>query len=509
MLTAQNISFVLPDGSALFANLNFTLTHKKYGLVGSNGVGKSTLAKILSSLENASEGKILRDIIPLYVHQIEVPQNESVGEYLSAAWENPLEDVVLFQGLIKDLDFSQAVSTLSGGQWMRLRLAKALALSPGFIILDEPTNNLDRSSRQRLYNFIENYGGGLLVISHDRELLEHMDQIMELSNQGLTSYGGAYSFYEEQKNIERARLSQELDTARREKKKQEREHKEKIEKQEKRTRWATENAEKMGLPRIIIGSRKRQAQVSLAKIHVNEQKRDSIAQEDFSQTLQRQKNSSHLRLEISTEKKLKGKNIFSLNDLNFRFLRESSFLWNPSLTLRLSAGERLVIRGENGAGKTTLLRLLTNAMPEGVGDIQGKLQKITRPFTFLSQDYRNLDLQENILENLSECSLDITELRNKLADFGFFGRDVFKTADVLSGGERLKLCLAKISLAAEPPEVLILDEPTNNLDLESLAILEEVLFNFAGTLIIVSHDEKFVERINCGRELILRYQKSE
>lgn len=346
------------------------------------------------------------------------------------------------------------------------------------------------------------------MISHDRELLEHVDGIWELTNQGLSFYGGGFSTYEELKRQERERLSQEIDVARREKKKQEREHTEKIEKQAKRTRVAEKKAPDVGLPKILLGARKRQAQVSMAKINRNESERDQAKQEHFQNLLQRQKNSSDLRLDFSLDGKVKGKTIFRLEDFNYRYPGAESFLWKENLNWTFHAQDRLIIRGENGTGKSTLLKLLTKRLDISSGEAQGDFTPITRGFVYLDQNYSELASEKNVMENLAENNrYDVTETRNKLADFGFFKKDVFKLVAVLSGGEKLRLSLAKMAFSRQPPEVWILDEPTNNLDLESLSVLEKALLEYEGSLLVTSHDEIFLERIGCGQEIKLCHHK--
>ncbi|WP_413289705.1 ABC-F family ATP-binding cassette domain-containing protein [Bdellovibrio sp. HCB337] len=503
MLTAQSITCVLPNGRTLFSNLNFTLNRQKYGLVGSNGVGKSTLVRLIAKELQPTQGRLIGELRLHLLSQFEKgDESVTVGEYLLDIWDQPNQDAPLRESLLKGLNMESTLKTLSGGEWMRARLVKAIALSPELLILDEPTNNLDREGRECLYRFVQDFKDGLLIISHDRELLEYMEGIWELSNQGLAYYGGGFSLYEQQKQDEKLRLAHELDLARREKKKQEREHQEKLDRQNKRIRWANDNAESMGLPRIIVGSRKRQAQVSLGKIHKEESVRDMERAEKFQDLYKRQKQFSDLRLDFSLEKKAKGKVVFSLEDFNFRYPGMKTFLWERPLTFTLHAQERVAIRGGNGSGKTTLLRLLTSEQALFLGEHQGKLSRITRSFVYLDQNYTLLDPEKTVLENtMEESRLDLSEVRNKLADYGFYGDDVFKKCIELSGGERLRACLARLILSRTLPEVLILDEPTNNLDLESLEILEVATLKYPGTLIVVSHDESFLERIECGQKL--------
>lgn len=506
MLTAKALSFALPDGYALFQNLNFTIENKKYGLVGINGVGKSSLAQILAGKIPASSGQLIGDPKAVYVPQWELRPDTTAGEYLVDIWES--SEALIRELLLKDVDLSLGIANLSGGQWMRVRLLRAIANGGGLLIADEPTNDLDREARKVLCDFVKHYSGALLIISHDRELLNHVDEIWELSNQGLSTYGGNFSFYEEMKTKEQEQLLEDLNRARREKKKQEFEEIEKVDRQLKRSRNAQKKSAKMGLPKIVLGARKRQAQVSVGKITVQEQLRSRQRKEEFQELFEKQKSRSDVRMDFSIEGKIKGKLVFNLENFNFRYRGMQHYLWPQNLYCSFQSGERLVLRGSNGAGKSTLLKLLTGQLPPDLGEISGQISAIKRPFAYLDQSYSLLSPNKTVLETILENSkYDHIETRTRLADFGFVGESVFKPTKVLSGGERLRLCLASLAMCSQPPEVWILDEPTNNLDLDSLAVLEKALRAYKGSLIVVSHDEIFLEKISCGQELTLCQQK--
>lgn len=506
MFTVKALSFALPDGCVLFQNLNFTIESKKYGLVGINGVGKSSLARILAGELAPSSGHLIGDPKVIYLPQWESRPEVTVGEYLVDIWDS--SEFLLREMLLKDLDLSLGIEKLSGGQWMRVRLLRALANRGGLLIVDEPTNDLDREAREILYNFTKTYHGALLIISHDRELLSHVDEIWELSNQGLSTYGGSFSFYEEVKTQESLRWQEDMERARREKKKQLREEVEKIDGQVKRSRNAQKKVPKMGLPKIILGGRKRQAQVTLGKITTQEQQRSQKHEDDFQQLFEKKKQSSEIRIDFSMDGKMKGKLICSLEKFNFRYRGAEKKLWTQNLDYTFQAGERWVIRGGNGSGKSTLLKLLTDQLPPDSGELSGQISVIKRPFAYLDQSYSLLDPNKSILETILEnTKYDHIESRNRLADFGFTRESVHKLTQVLSGGERLRLCLASLVMRSKPPEVWILDEPTNNLDLDSLAVLEGTLRAYEGSLMVVSHDETFLERISCGQQLTLCQHK--
>ncbi|MFM6929892.1 MAG: ABC-F family ATP-binding cassette domain-containing protein [Bdellovibrio sp.] len=502
-VTVRSLGFEFPQGKQLFSNLNFTLGAHRYGLVGPNGVGKSTLAKILAGLEEFTTGEVLIPGGVVYLEQREERITLSGTQYLESLWESLFADPTVWGPLLEGIDLEISTTVLSGGEWTRLRIARSLAKPAGLLILDEPTNNLDKAAREVIYAFIESYNEPLLVVSHDRELLEKVDQILELSNQGLSSYGGNYSFYIEQKEAERDLENEILDRLRRDKKKSERELQEKTVTQDKRMRRGAEQGARGGMPKILLGARKRKAQVTQGKINTREEKSVEKAQQSFSQFYQGMKQESQLGLELPGTSVPAGKMIFSLEGFNFSF--SGAKLWEENLNWHMQGPARWALAGKNGAGKSTLIDLLLSAGQSPLGHCYGTLQKGELLTALLDQEYSILDFERTILENLMDVSdRGAVEIRNELARFQFFGEDVHRPVKFLSGGEKLKAALAKILLASKAPQFLILDEPTNNLDLMSLEVLEEALRAYRGALLVVSHDEVFLKNIGIEEVHVLQ-----
>lgn len=490
--TARLLSFDLPDGRKLFHDISFSLGVRRYGLVGPNGVGKSTLAKLLKGELPPSGGELRLSHPVIYVSQSEERPAGTVSEYLMDLWESPTADPALWGPLLEGISMESSLSVLSGGEWMRLRIGRALGAGAGLLIMDEPTNNLDQQGREHIERFVQSYAGPLLLISHDRSLLENVDSILELSNQGLTAYGGGFSFYQEQRDLERAQQEQTLDRLRRQKKKMEREHQEKLVSQEKRIRRGNRIGEKGGIPRIIVGGLKRQAQQTLGKIQSNEDKRVEKSATEFTQHRESMKLETRLGLELPDTSIPEGKLVFELNDFNFRFGDRN--LWKENLNWIVKGPRRLALAGRNGAGKSTLIKLLLGQCLQGM--TTGTLNRADLPLGFLDQGYFLLDPEKSVLENVMATSQrSTTEIRNELARFQLMGDQVFQKTGSLSGGEKLKTSLAKLLLATPAPNFLILDEPTNNLDIQSLEVLEDALLEFKGALLVVSHDEVFLQNV--------------
>lgn len=506
-LVIKNLSFELPSGIVLFANLNLALNKKKVALVGANGVGKSTLAKIMAEELQPSSGSIIKSKDVKYFAQIISDQPQKVQEFLQDTWEQAYFNPVLAENLLSGISLDQDFDNLSGGEQMRVRLLKTISESASLLILDEPSNNLDLASKEVLIQFLNDYPYGILLISHDRLLLSEVEQVLELSNQGLRVYGGNYQDYELEKSKEQSRQQAELAVLKKEKRKLKLELEEKLQTQEKRMRSGARAAEKGGMPKILLGARKRQAQQSLGKIQSNEQKRLEQGQKDLAQKISERKIQEDLLLHLPEVFIPANSLICQAQELVLTFKASPKDLWQKPLSFQIFGSDRVSIQGRNGSGKTSLLRFLTSK--EDLTDLQAKqgdFKKIQRPYFLLNQSLSHLTskAEEKVLDFImSDSRFDQVETRNLMAKYQFYGQEVFKKIKDLSGGERLKLGLCHLYLTRLNYEVLILDEPTNNLDLQSLEILEKVLNSFKGSLIVISHDPIFLKNIGINKTIYL------
>lgn len=501
-IQVTNLNFSWPDGRQVFTNLTLTLhAHKKYGLVGPNGIGKSTLAKLLTGELLPTSGTIKKDVTVAYFAQVENPPALTVAEYLADLWlyVTPAENQVV-DSLQKDIDFSSSCQSLSGGEWTRVRLLHQIALGADLIILDEPTNNLDRASRESVINFVTTTSRGLLIISHDPELLERVDSIVELSDKGLAIFGGNWSFYKTESDKERDRLQAALENAQHERDRVRRDERKKMVSQEKRERYGQKTT---GLPTIIAGMRKRQAEQTRNKLakYASEKIQDTVMQARTA--FEALKQDQVMYVQFPESKIHASKLIFEAQDLNFAYAGANNPLWERPITYTMRGPTRLVITGKNGAGKTTFLYLLTG-YKTCPGQMSGSIKLGDLPYGFIDQQTSILDADKTVFETVSATSKEPDGvIRNLLAQFLFTGEKANQPVATLSGGERLRAALAKVLLATPTPQLLLLDEPTNNIDLVNRDFLETALKNYEGALIVVSHDQNFLAAIEVTEMLEL------
>lgn len=502
-VSAHTLGFEWPNGNVLFSNLSLSITHGRTAFVGPNGMGKSTLAKILAGQLQPTTGKVLCSTPPLYLAQFELPSEQTTGEYLLTLWESPDSHPELWAPLLDSIPMERPLSKLSGGEWMRVRLAHALGQLKGLLILDEPTNNLDQDTQLLIHNFIATYRYPLLLISHDKKLLQKVDAIYELSNRGLHLYGGNYEFYESQKTQERQLQSQKLERAKREKKKLEKEFQAKLKTQEKRQRKGKKEAERGGVPKVFANTHKGWAENTTAKIQVTEETRVKAAEKNVAEAYEDLKYETTLRLNLPQTSLSNKKQIVELVDANL-ILHQT--LWKTPITFRLTGRSRKAIGGKNGAGKTSLVNALLG-LHKNSFTLTGSWFLADIPVAFLDQNYSHLNFKHSVFENiLQNSTLGQVEILNRLAAFQIESDKAHQTVESLSGGEKLKAALAKIFLADPTPEFLILDEPTNNLDLQSREVLIQALNEFGGPLLVISHDEHFLERLDIEETLLLERQ---
>ncbi|MDP9139432.1 MAG: ATP-binding cassette domain-containing protein [Pseudomonadota bacterium] len=513
-LTLQDLAFRLPDGSTLFSDLNEQFDRRPTGLVGRNGVGKSVLARLIAGELAASGGRCLRVGTLRYVaQQISLQAGATIADLAAVKTiidalqriESGSTDAADFDTLaerwqIRDL-LQQALADigldhlhadtpateLSGGEAMRVALAGAFLSRADLLILDEPSNHLDRRYREWLFDQIRRWQGGLLVVSHDRRLLELMSRTVELSASGLRSYGGGYSLYAQARAAERALAQTHLDQRKAERRREERELTARRERHERHQSRAAKNAAQANQAPILLGLQKSRSEVSAGKLHARELvKREALA-ERVRDAAQLVDGDSVPVLFAPAERYLPQR----VAELRQVLLPHPGNAQAP-LTLSLAATSRVGLVGPNGSGKSTLLKLLAGQLAASGGQCEVYVET-----AYLDQELSVLDGERSVLAQLLAANRCIDEgtLRGRLALLGMDATRVRLPTAQLSGGERLKAALARVLYAERPPQLLLLDEPDNHLDLEAITALESMLRQYCGALVVVSHDDTFLANI--------------
>lgn len=525
MIVIKNLSYDSPAGERLFEDMSVIFTGEKIGLVGKNGSGKTTLLRLITGELRSLGGKIECGSDIAYMpqdYQFDLSQNISqtlgIAEKLSALEKikNGEENSGLFEIVgndwdienrtrkalgkmnLSDIDFCRTLDTLSGGERIKVALASLLVKKSDYLILDEPTNNLDITTKEIFYEFIKNWHGGLLIVSHDRTLLGLMDKIAELDRRDIKIYGGNYESYMLQKETEREAIERRFTTAYETLQKNKRDAQISNEKQGKRNRTGKKRIDKLGVGKGTINSMQSKANATTGKFKVKNEQKIQDAQEKFDDIKAKIPETNKIFIDLSDSRVPNGKLIAEFKDMSFSYASENKLLQNINFVI--AGPERIALAGSNGSGKTTLIKIMLGQVPPDSGEVRLGTSRVA----YLDQHASFMSLDRILLENLKFISgMSEEGGRNWLAKFLFTSNEVFKEFGSLSGGERIRACLACILAQEEPPQLLILDEPTNNLDLDSIKRLESALSNFEGALIVISHDGTFLKNIGIERKISL------
>ncbi|MGV9322901.1 ABC-F family ATP-binding cassette domain-containing protein [Streptomyces sp. NPDC003660] len=520
-LSATSLTFAWPDGTPVLDGLDISFGPGRTGLVGANGSGKSTLLKLLSGALVPADGTVRVSgeigLLPQNVtldttlrvdqalgiaakraalHAIEAGDAaEEHFETLDEDWDVEERALVTLGELgLGHIGLDRTVGEVSGGESVLLRLAALLLRRPDVLLLDEPTNNLDLYARRRLYAAVAGWPGVLVVVSHDRELLDMVDQIADLRAGEVAWYGGNYSAYEEALAVEQEAAERTVRAAEADVRKQRRELTDAHMKLARRKRYGQKMYDSKREPKIVMGARKRAAQESAGKHRIMHEERLAEARERLDEAVEAVRDDDEIRVDLPYTAVPPGRQVLTLEKLRT--------VHGPRVEglLDLRGPERIALVGRNGAGKTTLLRTIAGELPPVAG-----LAEAHVPLRFLPQRLDVLDDGATVAENVARFAPGATpnRVRARLARFLFRGKRADQPAGTLSGGERFRAALAALLLAEPAPQLLLLDEPTNNLDMASVRQLTSALESYEGALIVAGHDLPFLDSIGITRWLLV------
>ena len=563
-ISIQQISYIHPDKEVLFSDLNFAISKgQKLGLVGNNGCGKSTLLQIIAGQLSPSSGVIVRpdDLYYIPQHfgqydsltiaqalQIERKQ-QALHAILSgdASNENFVildDDWNIEERSIAALDLwglgqftlSYPMNLLSGGEKTRVFLAGMDIHHPSVVLMDEPTNHLDSSGRQRLYDWVEKCRSTLLVVSHDRTLLNLLPEICELEKHQINYYGGNYEFYKEQKTLMQEALQQRIEEKEKALRIARKVARETAERRDKQNVRGEKNHIKKGVPRIVLNALQGKSEKSTSKLNSTHQEKAEKLTDERNQLRSSLSPTATLKTDFNSSSLHTGKILVTAKEINFGYhpnsinshiqmnneanladtgnhpspdsndIQDNSDfkqqLWQTPISFQLKSGDRLRIEGANGSGKTTLLKLITGQFQPQ----EGNLMRMEFTYVYLNQEYSIIDNRNSILEQayaFNNRNLPEHEIKTILNRYLFPASEWDKSCRKLSGGEKMRLAFCCLMISNNTPDMFILDEPTNNLDIQSIEIITATIKNYTGTVIVISHDDYFIQEIGIEQRILL------
>src|SRR5690625_3740694 len=460
-IITKDISFTLPKGKQILHNINFSIGDQaKAALVGDNGTGKSTLLRFASGTLSPQKGSIKVTgtswFIPQHYGQFDsltVAEALQIHPKITAlqAIENGLSDPYHFETLSEDWTIHERLQnalsqwglfsvqadtpfrSLSGGQKTRVFLAGIELHHPDILLMDEPTNHLDRPARQQLYHFIRQTSCTLLIVSHDRELLELCNPIHELSSAGMQTYGGNYSFYEEQKQIETEALEQKIEHTKKEISAARKAHRETMQRKQKMDARSARKGKTANLPPIVKNARGSKAENSASRLNEVHTSKNKAEKAHLKQLTQLKRESKQESLSVSNSNLHTGKILFEAKQMNIGW-PDSGCLWETPRSFVIKSGERIRISGRNGSGKSTLLHTLTQQLKPAFGELSFHADSVF----LLDQEYQLINRKRSVLEQakrFNENQKPDHELKTLLVRLLFEPSVWDQPCQTLSGGE--------------------------------------------------------------------------
>ncbi|USI75057.1 ATP-binding cassette domain-containing protein [Sphingomonas morindae] len=521
-ITAIDLGWSTADGHPVFSHLNLSFCAERVGIVGRNGVGKTSLLRLLSGDRAPTAGRIiidgtvavLRQIVQVgaedtiadlfgIADQLSVLRRAEAGlatesELAEADWTLEMRLVTALARTGLNADGATRLASLSGGERTRAALASAMFAQPDFLLLDEPTNNLDRGGRAALLDLLASWSGGAIIVSHDRELLERMDAIVELTSLGARRYGGNWSQYRARKAIERASAHHDLEVAQRQLGDIQRKAQQGVERKLRRDAAGSRKGARGDMPRILAGARKQRAENSGGEHARLAERQRSQAMAAAASAGERIERLETMMVSLASSGLAHGAAVLRLDKVTAGYCPDAPVLRDVSLSM--TGPERVALIGPNGSGKTILLSVIAGRIVPWSGTVRH-----VERLAMLDQTAAMLDPALSVAENYQRINpgSDDFACRSALAQFRFKADAALKPVGALSGGEMLRAGLACTLASPLPPQLLILDEPTNHLDLDSIAAIEAALAAYDGALLVVSHDAAFLDAIGVTRYIDL------
>jgi ATPase subunit of ABC transporter with duplicated ATPase domains len=523
IITLSNVSWATPDGRELFPNLDLTFGAERAGLVGRNGVGKTTLLKLIAGDAQPRSGSVaVNGRVAVLRQTVQVAPDETIAslfgiveplavldraacgeadarELATADWTLEERLVTVLAQLGLEANANTRLTELSGGQRTRAALAALVFAEPDFLILDEPTNNLDREGRAAVIDLLADWRAGAIVVSHDRDLLDAMDAIVEMTSLGVRRYGGNWSAYREGKTLELAAAQHDLADAERRVSEGAETAQMMAERKARKDGVGKRKAARGGRPRILIGGMKRKAEETGGGIARLVERRHDKAAADAAAARARIEVLQPFAVTLASAELAAQKDVLELEDVTVGYAPGHPIL--KAFSFSITGPERIAVAGANGSGKTTLLLLISGVLQPWSGSV-----RVFTPFVMFDQHVGLLDPALSIRDNFraQNPNADENACRAALARFMFRADAALQIVGTLSGGQMLRAGMACALGGASPPPLLILDEPTNHLDVESIEAIEAGLRAYDGALLIVSHDETFLSAVGITRRLTLQ-----
>lgn len=521
-LTLSGLSWSAPDGTPLFSDINLSFGPGRTGLVGRNGCGKSTLLRLIAGEIEPMTGSITRTGTIGRMQQDAGQPEESVAQALGIAsglsciarllrGEGGAEDVSAADWSLEDrlaesltrvgltwIDPWQPLGTFSGGQRTRLALARVLLEAPEILLLDEPTNNLDADGRALVSDLLRDWRGCVILASHDRALLEHVDGLVEISNGSAAYFGGPWSGFAAARAARLAAARSALDQAEGASRRADLAAQMQRERQARRDSRGRADRARGDAPKILLDARKEASERTAGRGNRIAQRRGTEVAQALAEARAAVEVLTPLRIDLTAPARADASPVLAFDAVTCDI--GGRRVLGP-LDLLVRADERVAIIGPNGSGKTTLLQLAAGHRAPSSGTVRrrgGAIALLDQHVAFLRSD-------ETLIEAMRRLNPDLplNDCHAALARFAFRNAMSAKRCGSLSGGERMRVGLACVLCAPEPPVLVLLDEPTNHLDIDSVEVLETGLRSYRGALIVVSHDRVFLNQIGVQRDVSL------